>query len=76
MREEVLQGESAKNLTRNQAAKLIGRHHPELRRVGRVWLLDASETVYEWYLGTEKLGPNKWLYVYADPLRPEPPPQE
>jgi hypothetical protein len=67
-REEVLQGESAKSLTRSHVAKLISRHHPELRHAGGVWLLDASETRYKWYVGTEKLGPNKWVTVYADPL--------
>jgi len=28
-REELLEGESAKNLTRNHVARLIARHHPE-----------------------------------------------
>jgi hypothetical protein len=76
MREEGLQGESAKNLTRNHVAKLIARYHPELRHAGGVWLLDASETRYKWYVGTEKLGPNKWLSVYADPLALEAPVHE
>lgn len=70
-REEVLHGESAKSLTRNRVARLIARHHPELQHAGGVWLLDASETSYKWYVRTEKLGRNKWLTVYADPL-PEP----
>ena len=66
-REEVLQGESAKSPTRNYVAKLIARYHPELRRAGSMWLLNASETRYKWFVGTEKLGPNKWLSVYANP---------
>ena len=70
-REEFLEGESAKSLTRNHVAKLIARHHPELRSVVRVWLLDASETSHKWFIGAEKLEPNKWVYVYADPV-PEP----
>jgi hypothetical protein len=70
-REEVLESESAKSLTRNHVARLIARHHPELRHAGGVWLLDASETNHRWYVQTEKLGSNKWLTVYADPL-PEP----
>ena len=70
-REECLQGESAKSLTRNHAAKLIARHHPELRSAGGVWLLDASETNHKWFIGAQKLGPNRWVYAYADPL-PEP----
>jgi len=70
-REEVLHGESAKNLTRNHVARLIARHHPELQHAGGVWLLEVSENSYKWYVRTEKLGPNKWLTVYADPL-PEP----
>jgi hypothetical protein len=67
-REEVLQSESAKSLTRNHVARLIARHHPELRSAGGVWLLDGSEANHKWYVQTEKLGPNKWLTVYADPL--------
>lgn len=67
-REEFLKGESAKSLTRNHAAKLIARHHPELKSAGGLWLLDASETSHKWFIGAEKLGPNKWVYVYADPL--------
>jgi hypothetical protein len=74
-REEVLYGESAKSLTRSHVARLIARHHPELKHAGGVWLLDASETRHKWYVQTEKLGPNKWLTVYADPL-PEPTVQE
>ena len=34
-REEILQGESAKALTRNQVARLIARHHPELQFASR-----------------------------------------
>ena len=68
-REEVLSGESAKSLTRNYVAKLIARHHPELQHAGgAVWLLDASETSYKWYVGSQKLGSNRWLTVYADPV--------
>jgi hypothetical protein len=67
-REEVLEDESAKSLTRNHVAKLIARHHPELRHAGGVWLLNAFETNYKWYVHTEKLGRNRWLTVYADPL--------
>jgi len=74
-REEVLHSESTKSLTRNHVARLIARHHPELQHSSGVWLLDALETSYKWYVGTEKLGPNKWLTVYADPL-PEPTVQE
>ena len=74
-REEVLHGESAKSLTRNHVARLIARHHPELQHAGGVWLLDASETSHKWYVQTQKLGANKWLTVYADPL-PEPTIQE
>ena len=67
-REEILQGESAKSLTRNHVAKLIALHHPELSHAGGVWLLDASETSYKWYVRTDKLGSNRWVTVYADPL--------
>jgi hypothetical protein len=67
-RVEVLEGESEKSLTRNHVARLIARQHPELTHAGRVFLIDASETKYKWYVGTSKLGSNRWLYVYADPI--------
>ena len=67
-REEILEGESTKTPTRNHVAKLIARHHPELLHAGGVWLLNSSETNYKWYVRTDRLGPNKWLNVYADPL--------
>jgi hypothetical protein len=70
-REEILCGESTKSLTRNHVAKLIARHHPELGHAGRVWLLDASGTAHKWYVGTERLGSNRWLTAYADPLPDE-----
>ena len=44
-REEVLNCDSEKSLTRNHVAKLIARHHPELEHAGGLWLLDASESV-------------------------------
>jgi hypothetical protein len=68
IREEILSGESTKSLTRNHVARLIARHHPELRHSSGVWLMDSSETTYKWFVHTEQLGPNKWLTVYADPL--------
>jgi len=71
LREEVLEGESAKSLTRDHVARLIARHHPELRVAGRLWLIDASETPYKWYIRSVQLGPNRWLYIYADPLLPQ-----
>ena len=71
-REEVLNGDSEKSLTRNHVAKLIARHHPELEHAGSLWLLDASETSNKWYVGTQRLGSNRWLTVYADPLAEQP----
>jgi hypothetical protein len=70
-REEVLQGESAKSLTRNHVARLIARHHPELASAGGMWLLDASETAHKWYIRATRLDTNRWLYVYADPIDPQ-----
>ncbi len=66
-REEVIEGESAKSATRNHVARLIARHHPELKHASGVWLMDSSETPYKWYVHTEKLGQNRWVSVYADP---------
>jgi hypothetical protein len=67
-REELLKSESAKNPTRNQVAKLIARHHPEFMSVTRVDLLRSLESGFKWYVKSTRLGPNRWLTVYADPL--------
>lgn len=67
-REELLEGESSKSLTRNHVARLIARHHPELGFAGRIMLIDASEKPYKWYVKAIKQDANKWMYVYADPM--------
>ena len=41
----------------------VARHHPELRVAGKVWLIEASEIPYKWYLRSEQLGPNRWRSV-------------
>jgi hypothetical protein len=63
-----LHGESKKTPTRNQAAKLIARHNPELISVTKVHLLDSSETTYRWCIKSTQLGSNCWVTVYADPI--------
>jgi hypothetical protein len=68
VREEFLESDSTKSLTRNHVAKLIARHHPEMQHAGGVMLLDASETPYKWFVDATQLGTNRWLYVYAHPL--------
>jgi hypothetical protein len=75
-REEILNGESAKTPTRNQVARLIARHHPELQFAGRVMLLDASEEDYKWHVRANKMGSNCWSYVYADPIADTPPQEQ
>ena len=67
-REEIIEGESSKSVTRNHVASLIARHHPELKHAGGVWLLDSSETPHRWYVHTQKVAQNRWLNVYADPV--------
>jgi len=67
-REETLHGESAKAPTRNQVARLIARHHPELQFASRVTLLDASEQGYKWYVRATQMTSNRWVYVYAAPV--------
>lgn len=67
-REEILCGDSVKNPTRNYVARLIARHHPELRFAGKIFLINASEEGHKWYVKAIQLDPNRWLYAYADPL--------
>lgn len=68
-REEFLEGESAKSLTRNHVARLIARHHPELQSAGRVMLIDASEEPYKWRIVKPiRRDSNRWVYVYAEPV--------
>lgn len=68
MREEILQGESQKNLTRGHVARLIQRHHPELSFACKVTLSDAYEDPHRWHVKTFRVETNHWMYVYADPL--------
>jgi hypothetical protein len=75
-REEILHGESAKTPTRNQVARLIARHHPELQFASRVMLVDASEEGYKWHVRANRMGSNCWSYVYASPLEDAPPKEE
>ena len=65
-REELLEGESAKNLTRNHVARLIARHHPELQFAGGTILLDAFEEPYKWYVKAIKQESDRWEYVYPN----------
>lgn len=67
-REEILEGESAKSLTRNHVARLIARQHPELGFAGQIMLIDASEAPYKWHVKAIKQDSNKWMYVCADPM--------
>src|SRR5215470_205044 len=66
-REEVLEGESTKNFTRNHVARLIARNHPELQSQGRI-MLDALEEPYQWYVKAIQQESNRWVYVYAEPV--------
>jgi len=71
-REEILHGESTKTPTRNHVARLIARHHPELQFASRVFLIDASEEGYKWYVKANQMTSNRWVYVYAEPLEDAP----
>src|SRR5215469_6806794 len=66
-REELLEGESERNFTRNHVARLIARHHPELQSGGSI-MLDALEEPYKWYVKAIKQESNRWVYVYAEPV--------
>lgn len=66
-REELLEGESTENFTRNHVAGLIARHHPELQSEGSI-MLDALEEPYKWYVKAIKQESNRWVYVYAEPV--------
>lgn len=61
IREEFLEGESTKPITKGRAAKLINRVHPEYWPL----LVDASDFPAEWLVHVEQKDSNCWLYVYA-----------
>lgn len=68
VREEFLQGESEKPLTKNRVLKMIKRFHPELRISGVIDVSRFEETSdlnVDWLVHIEQLGPNLWRYVYA-----------
>lgn len=73
-REETLSGESTKTPTRNYAAKLIARYHPELMSAGRVHLINAEDTGFRWYITSVQLDSNRWVTAYAEPLDENVPP--
>lgn len=64
LREEVLEGESDKQITKDRAKRLIQRFHPEFR----VMMITASEFRADWLVHCEEVGSNAWLYVYASKL--------
>jgi hypothetical protein len=68
IREEFLQGESEKPLTKNRVLKMVKRFHPELRTSGVIDVSRFEETSdlnVDWLVHIEQLGPNLWRYVYA-----------
>jgi hypothetical protein len=75
-REEVLDGESEKSPTGNHIARLIARRHPELRSVNRVYLMKSHRPDLRWRVRETKLAPNRWVTVYADPVKEPPVSQE
>ena len=63
-REEILEGESQRSVTKGNARKLISRTYPDKR----VSMIDASRPPHKWCAVIEMVTPNRWLYIYADPL--------
>jgi hypothetical protein len=61
IREEFLQGESKKPLTKNRVSKMVKRFHPELRTSGVIDVSRFEETSdlnVDWLVHVEQLGPN------------------
>ena len=67
-REETLEAESSKPATARAALRLIGRHHPEIAPTWRGLFMNSDATKYRWMVCVTELDPNRWLYVYADPV--------
>jgi hypothetical protein len=68
IREEFLQGESEKPLTKNRVLKMVKRFHPELRTSGVIDVSRFEETSdlnVDWLVHVEQLESNLWRYVYA-----------
>ena len=61
LREETLEGESGKEMTKGRATKLIKRFHPEMRPM----LVSASEFPADWLVTITRISVNTWEYVYA-----------
>lgn len=74
IREEFLQGESKKPLTKNRVLKLVKRFHPELRIFGVIDVSRFEETSdlnVDWLVHIEQLGHNLWRSVYAARVQDE-----
>jgi hypothetical protein len=68
IREELLQGESEKPVTKNRVLKMVKRFHPEFRHpivIDVSHYQEDSDLDVEWLVHTEQLGDNLWHYVYA-----------
>ena len=68
-REEILQGESDKAANGESARRLIVHYYPELVPLYAKGLIrNPSRTNWRWLVRMTRLGPNRWLTVYADPV--------
>lgn len=67
-REEILEAESSKPVTARSALRLIARHHPQIAPTWRGLFQNSGATKYRWTVYFKQLDPNRWLYVYADPI--------
>jgi hypothetical protein len=74
VREEFLEGESEKPLTKNRVLKMVKRFHPEFTLTGVIDVSrfqEASHLDGEWLVHIEQLGSNLWRYVYAARVQDE-----
>ena len=74
IREEFLQGESEKPLTKSRVLKMVKRFHPELKVSGVIDVSrfeESSDLNVDWLIHVEQLGSNLWRYVYAVSVQDE-----
>jgi hypothetical protein len=63
-RDEVIEGESQRTLTKASARRLILQHYPDMR----VLMGDSFRPPHKWSAASWQVRPEKWAYVYADPI--------
>jgi hypothetical protein len=76
IREEFLQGESEKPLTKSRVLKMVKRFHPEFKVSGVIDVSRFAETSdlnVDWLVHLEQMGANLWRYVYAARVQGESP---